>query len=73
MSGTARSPRYACETCRDSGRVFSRNDPSNLAHESFVKCPACDGKSRLAGEIDEPAQETPTLDALRNLRHGGPA
>jgi hypothetical protein len=53
--------------------VFSRNDPSNLAHESFVKCPACDGKSRLCGEIDEPESKTPFLDMLLDVKHGGPA
>ncbi|MDD5302428.1 MAG: hypothetical protein PHS14_04895 [Elusimicrobia bacterium] len=65
MSGTARSPRYTCETCRDSGSVWDRhavrvsNDPEAVG--DFVPCTACDGKSRLAGEIDEPAAIEKTL------------
>jgi hypothetical protein len=73
MSGTARSPRYECETCRDSGLVLTRTYPGGPFGADFSPCPVCDGKSRLAGEIDEPAPETPALDALRNVKHGGPA
>jgi hypothetical protein len=78
MSGTARSPRYVCSVCRDSGLVSysSKGFPFVILDEdgkAFMKCPACDGKSRLCGEIDEPAPETPTLDELRNVKHGGPA
>ena len=69
MSGTARSPRYVCETCQDSGLVF--RGPGRLP--SFETCPSCDGKSRLCGEIDEPSPETPALDEIRNVKFGGPA
>jgi hypothetical protein len=76
MSGTARTLRYECEACHDSGLVFSRTvhlDDLGFALPFFAKCTACDGKSRLCGEIDEPAPETPALDKIRNLKHGGPA
>jgi hypothetical protein len=74
MSGTARSPRYECERCHDSGLVFTHGSsvPRGLGF-GFEPCPACDGKSRLCGEVDEPAPETPTLDELRNVKFGGPA
>ena len=75
MSPTARPPRYECEMCRDSGFVPSPafRMYGGLNESYFVPCTACDGKSRLCGEIDESAPETPTLDALRNVKHGGPA
>jgi hypothetical protein len=73
MSGTARSPRYECPVCRDSGLVFNRDAFGAKYGEDFRPCYACDGKPRLCGEIDEPSPETPTLDELRNVKHGGPA
>jgi hypothetical protein len=70
-SGTTAIPVYRCGTCRDSGQEFRRDLPFEEDGEGFRKCPACDGKSRLAGEVDEPA--TPALDLLRDVRNGGPA
>jgi hypothetical protein len=73
--GTSAIPVYYCLTCRDSGLVpySSKGFPFVILNEdgkAFIKCPACDGKPRLCGEVDEP---TPALDALRNVKHGGPA
>jgi hypothetical protein len=59
---STRSPRYACETCRDSGEKMVTEDlgPRDAAGQCaryvhFIPCPACDGKSRLCGEIDDDA------------------
>jgi hypothetical protein len=79
-SGTSAIPVYRCATCKDSGRVLAwptvpyqgaGPDAGDMDMETFKPCLVCDGRSRLAGEIDEPA--TPTLDLLRDVRLGGPA
>jgi hypothetical protein len=72
-SGTSAYPVYYCLTCRDSGLVFSRDvhlADYDVTLPLLIGCPACDGKPRLCGEVDEP---TPALDAQRNVKHGGPA
>jgi hypothetical protein len=57
-SGTSAIPIYRCETCRDAGTVFKRKcvrlDNGPDLYDDWVDCPDCDGRSRLAGEIDEP-------------------
>lgn len=52
-SGTSAIPVYRCETCKDSGVIFAG---LTIGIPSFKPCPACDGKSRLAGEVDEPSR-----------------
>lgn len=66
-SGTTSIPMYHCPVCRDAGIV---SDPDR--HGDFIPCSYCDGKSRLAGEIDDTVP-TPFLHLQHNLRHGGPS
>lgn len=71
-SHSPRAPRYECETCRDSGSVYVVIDEPYEYGTGFIPCPSCDGKPRLAGEVDDTVP-TPFLHLLKNLRHGGPS
>lgn len=76
-SGTTKYKTYRCETCRDSGVFWLRKATLPGAagldvHDDFVTCPACDGKSRLCGEVDDTVP-TPFLHLQRNIRHGWPS
>jgi hypothetical protein len=57
-SGTTAIPVYHCETCRDSGEVFAAYAGTGTLPQisGFTKCPDCDGRSRLCGEVDEPEE-----------------
>ena len=83
MNGTSAIPVYRCATCRDSGLVFKRPtwprchqgtedaQPSDAQDDDFRRCPDCDGRSRLAGEVDE-HEPSPTCCLCRRERNGVP-
>jgi hypothetical protein len=61
----SQKPRYVCENCRDSGVILTRgvlDKKGGTLYDDFRPCTACDGKSRLGGEVDEETKDL--ADAL---------